>query len=60
MSLVKEMSAKSLNFFVQPPQNDGLDFFFFFFFCEIERKPSFNGQYFQIRQVSDIWSNEKS
>ena len=48
MSLVKEMSAKSLNFLVQPPQNDGLDFlFFFFFFCEIERKPSFNGQYFQ-------------
>ena len=47
MSLVKEMSAKSLNFLVQSPQNDGLDFFFVFFFCEIERKPSFNGQYFQ-------------
>ena len=48
MSLVKEMSAKSLNFLVQPPQNDGLDFLFYvIFFCEIERKPSFNGQYFQ-------------
>ena len=27
-------------------------------FCEIDQKPSFNGQYFQTSQVSDIWFHE--
>ena len=29
-------------------------------FCEIERKPSFNGQYFQTSRISDDWFNENA
>ena len=29
-------------------------------FCKVERKPSFNGQYFQTSQKSDILLNENA
>ena len=37
---------------IHPPQNGGpLNF------CEIEDKPHFNGKFFQILQLSDMWFN---
>ena len=45
------MSYKSLKLFGPPTTKC---------FCEIKRKPSFNGQYFQTSRISDIWFNENA
>ena len=50
--LSKDMSAKSLNFWSTYHKMAALEKF-----CEIERKSSFNSQYFQTSQISDIWFN---
>ena len=49
----KKCLLKVWSCFVDPPQNDGR-----VKFCVIERKPSFNGQYFQTLRISNIWFNE--
>ena len=45
------MSAKNFEFLVHLSQNyDPVN--------QIEREPSFNGRYFQISRISEIWFNE--
>ena len=51
----KKCLLKVRHFLVHPPQNVGP-----VKICEIERKPSFNGQYFQTSRISNIWFNENS
>ena len=51
----KKCLLKVWRFLVHPPQNGGS-----VKFCETERKPSFNDQYFQTSRISDIWFNENS
>ena len=51
----KKCLLKVWRFLVHPPQNgDHVKF------CEIEWKPSFNGQYFQTSQISDILFNQNA